>query len=210
MNSHDLTSALKDSYLRRVAFGPDGEPVELGFHRMRFVLDPGAPEVDRVVGLRFRGVVALASQAHRFDQEDETWVPESSDWLSGLAHEGGMPPILSSAVIGCGETLERMHSAAKDLLWRVGSVGVIAAHCQRAPVLFELAAEGALLSGAQGRLRLFLAAQALEVQDRSGRSSVERVVLQGAEFMQAWHQYWEERRSGERQAQDLGFEWLQP
>jgi hypothetical protein len=210
MKSHDLTTALKDSYLRRVALGPGGEPAELGFHRMRLVLEPGAPEVDRVVGLRFRGVVALASQAHRFDVDDETWLPDPADWLSGLAHEDAMPPIVSSAVVGSGETLERMQAAAEDLLWRVGSSGGITVNCQRAPVLFELAAEGVLLSGSQGRLRLFIAARELVVQDRSGRSTLERIVNQGDVFMDAWRVYWKDRRTGSQRSDDLGFEWLQP
>src|SRR5690606_18720265 len=147
---------------------------------------PGDPdgEQTRVVGLRFTGVLACASQAHRDDctEEEPAWVPDAGDWVMALAYERGLPARVRPAVPGSADTLKRLDVAADDLLWYAGSPADLDAF-RRAPVLFELTAEGVLVHGAAARMRVFVAATAIECRDRRGRTSLAHIQEEGEAFL---------------------------
>lgn len=211
--SRDLTPALCDAYLRRVQVGERGRAVEVGLHRLRVYVGEGGEERDRVIGLRFRDVVAVAAQAYRLEGEGEgeeaTWAPDRTDWVMGLAHEGAMPPVVRTAVLGSGESMKRLADVADDLLWHVGSPFELPV-VRKAPILFELSAESVLLTGAQAQLRLFIASRSLEVVDARGPTTLDAVSEAASSFLEAWWAYHEARSQRPDLPDDLQFEWLRP
>src|SRR5262249_29760853 len=117
----DLTPALRDAYLRKVAHGPTGDPFEASFHVMRRVLSPREGERDRLYGLRFRGVRAALGEAVRWDRDAAKWVSAKADWLAALARRDMEPPIVGIATLGGGETIERLAKGAAEAVWMRGS-----------------------------------------------------------------------------------------
>ncbi|MHC4393026.1 MAG: hypothetical protein ACYS22_17170 [Planctomycetota bacterium] len=219
--SHDLRLSLRDGYLRRIAIGHGGQTLEVGVHRMRYLAPApqaseegaahlGAGERERVVGLRFRNVVAAASEA--FAQEagdDAAWERAPEDWVMALCVGDGMPPIVRTASLGAASTWKHLRELGDDLLWHAGSPESLEA-ASSAPWLFEVTAEGLLPSGTFGKLRLFVAAHHLDVRDASGLTSLESIANDGEAFQSAWEAYWERRAQDPSLLDDLRFEWLQP
>lgn len=206
--SVDLTPAFCDAYIRRVLAGPGGEPLDLGLHRMRVLLDPDAPDHERVLGLRFREIAAVATQALR-ETADGAWVGDASDWVSELAFEGAMPPTITSFLVGSPDTVKRLLDAAENLHWLAGTpldVGVF----RRAPILVEITAEGTLLTGESSRLRLFVAAGRLEARNHHGPVSLVHVLEKAGQFIDAWERHHALRLRDPGHPEDLRFEWLAP
>lgn len=204
----DLTPALRDAYLRKIAHGPGGEPFEVSFHVLRRVLSPREGERDRLYGLRFRGVRAIAGEAVRWDRDDARWVPAKFDWLGALARGDLEPPIVGIATLGGGETYERLLKGAAEAHWLCGSPGELPG-MGGAGALFELTGEAILPNGWNANVRLFVAAETLEVVGSRGPVKPEDLVKLGETWAGKWRDYWH-RKQWKPALDDAQFEWCAP
>ena len=206
----DLTPALRDAYLRKIALGPGGEPLEAAFHVLRRVLGPREREADRLYGLRFRGVRGAAVESVRWDRDAATFVEARVDWLSALSRRDMEPPIMATATVGGDETLERWAKAAEKALWVAGTPGAVASGAiGAAPVLFEATGEAILPNGWNANVRLFVAADELEVAGSRGPIAPEALVRAGEDWTGKWRDYWR-RKEYKPDLDDPQFEWNVP
>lgn len=210
----DLSPALKDGYLRKVAFTKGCETAELTFHVVRRALGSRESEAERTAGFRFRGVRGLATEALRWDRDAAKWVPAKVDWLGALARDAMERPIVGGASVDQDATLERWRKAAEQTLWLRGQPanldadvgGVIAT----APVLFEATAEVILPSGMNANARLFIAADALDTLGSRGSIDLPNLVRLGVEWEAKWKAYWQRRERRPEMPEEAQFEWMQP
>src|SRR4051794_17675472 len=107
----DLAPTLKDAYLRKVAFGPACETVELSFHVLRRALGSRETDRDRLLGLRFKGVRALATEAVRWDRDAAKWVAAKLDWLGALGRSQLEHPIIGTIQLDSPASFERWTKA---------------------------------------------------------------------------------------------------
>lgn len=208
----DLAPALKDSYLRKAAFGEGCETVELTFQVLRRALGSRERDQDRIVGFRFRGVSGLATEAVRWDRDAAKWVEAKVDWLGAIAHEQMERPIVGVALLGGAETLERWRKAADGALWLRGRPDdlVTGAAAAAAPVLFELAAEVILPNGWNANARLFVAAQTLDVAGSRGPVEIDALLRAGEDWTLKWRDYWARKERRPDTPEDPQFEWIEP
>jgi hypothetical protein len=208
----DLTPALKDAYLRKVAHGPGGEPFEASFHVLRIALGSRQREADRLYGLRFGGVRGVAGEATRWDRDAAKFVSARFDWLGALARGDLEPPIIGAATLGGADTIERLGKAADEAVWLRGDPGAIAggsAPIAAAPVLFEASGEAILPNGWNANIRLFVASDRLEVIGSRGPVAPEELIRQGELWSQKWRDYWH-RKQWKPELSDPQFEWCAP
>ncbi|HVY62930.1 MAG TPA: hypothetical protein VHF22_14830 [Planctomycetota bacterium] len=210
----DLVPALKDAYLRKVAFTKGCETVELTFHVLRRALGSREREQDRVAGFRFRGVRGLATEALRWDRDAAKWVQAKVDWLGALARDQMERPIVNGASVGLDVTLERWRKAAESALWLRGQPANLDPEVQGivavAPVIFELTAEVILPSGINANARLFLAADGLDVVGSKGPRDLGALLREGEDWTAKWRDYWRRRERRPELPEDPQFEWMQP
>jgi hypothetical protein len=210
----DLGPALKDAWLRKAAFARGCETVELTIHVLRRALGSREREQDRVVGLRFRGVRGLATEAVRWDRDAAKWVSAKADWLGALARDAIDRPIVGIALVNQDATLERWRKGAEGALWLRGQPanldaaepGIVAT----APLLFELTAEVILPSGVNANARLFVAADALDAIGSKGPTDLAALVRAGEDWAAKWRDYWRRRERRPELGEDPQFEWMQP
>jgi hypothetical protein len=208
----DLTPVLRDAYLRKVAVGAEGERVELAFHVLRRALAPKDREAERLFGVRFRGVRAAAAEAVRWDRDDAKWVAVPSDWPNAVRRGDMEPPIVGTAIVGGPDTLERLLEAAEKCFWLSGSPATLAAApaaVAGAPVLFELTGEAILGNGWNANVRLFVAAETLEVIGPRGAMSIDDFVRIGEDWTAKWRDYWR-RKEQHPELDEAQFEWTVP
>jgi hypothetical protein len=210
----DLVPALKDAYLRKVAFSKGCETVELTFHVLRRALGSREREQDRIAGFRFRGVRGLATEALRWDRDAARWVQAKVDWLGALARDQMERPIVGSASVNLDATLERWRKAAETTLWLRGQPANLDAEVQGiiaiAPVVFELTAEVILPSGMNANARVFLASDALDAIGSKGPTDLAALVRNGEDWAAKWREYWQRRERRPELPEDPQFEWMQP
>ncbi len=191
----DLTPALRDGYLRRLALGPGGEPAELWIHRLRCVLEPGASEQTRVLALRLEGVAALVTLAVRVDAEEGGWNTDERDWVGALRTGAMLPPVLESCTIDAGLERRAYEWIERDGTWWVGDPArlwrAIAAPDLH---LLELRASGAITPECESRFRVIAAFASLRCLERAGPCSVDEVLEAAARWEAARVAYQRRRR----------------
>jgi hypothetical protein len=202
----DLTAALKDGYLRRVATGPQAEPTELWVHRQRCALPAGAPERERVVAIRLRRVRALVVEALAFDSVEGAWAPSDVDWPAWLERELMHPPVVEACTVDAG--LEPLATARLDRegLWLAGAPGALLVQRQADHVV-ELCAHGECPPGTSARFRLVAVGGTLDFVGASGASSHDELLAAAERWEQAWKDYRARQESEPALPIDPQFEW---
>jgi len=209
----DLAPSLRDAYLTKVAFGKGCETLELTLHVLRRALGSRESERDRVVGLRLRGVRALASEAVRWDMDAAKWVAAKVDWLGALARDQMERPIVGTAQLDSPASRQRWEKSAPEMLWLKGSPEVLTGGAVAdAPALLEIAAEVVLPNGWNANARMFVAADALEIAGSKGALTVTDILRQGAEWTGKWLDYWSRKERGRipEGKEEPQYDWIAP